>query len=94
MKKGEFIGAFAPYGYCKDPENKNCLVIDSYAADIVRKIFSWKIDGFSLGAIAEKLNVRHVQSPKEYKRQMVKITIPDSIVQIHQNGRQCRSKGF
>ena len=67
-EKGEFIGAFAPYGYCKDPENKNCLVIDSYAADIVRKIFSWKIDGFSLGAIAEKLNVRHVQSPKEYKR--------------------------
>ena len=41
-EKGEFIGAFAPYGYCKDPENKNCLVIDSYAADIVRKIFSWK----------------------------------------------------
>ena len=36
-EKGEFIGAFAPYGYCKDPENKNCLVIDSYAADIVRK---------------------------------------------------------
>lgn len=67
-EKGEFIGAFAPYGYCKDSENKNCLVIDSYAADIVRKIFSWKIDGFSLGAIAEKLNVRHVQSPKEYKR--------------------------
>ena len=67
-EKGEFIGAFAPYGYCKDPENKNCLVIDSYAADIVRKIFSWKIDGFSLGAIAEKLNVRYVQSPKEYKK--------------------------
>ena len=67
-EKGEFIGAFAPYGYCKDSENKNCLVIDSYAADIVRKIFSWKIDGFSLGAIAEKLNVRHVQSPKEYKK--------------------------
>ena len=67
-EKGEFIGAFAPYGYCKDSENKNCLVIDSYAADIVRKIFSWKIDGFSLGAIAEKLNVRYVQSPKEYKK--------------------------
>ena len=66
-EKGEFIGAFAPYGYCKDPENKNCLVIDDYAADIVRKIFAWKIEGFSFGAIAEKLNVRHVQSPKEYK---------------------------
>ena len=41
-------------------------MIDVYAADIVKKIFVWKIEGFSLGAIAEKLNVRHVQSPKEY----------------------------
>ena len=41
---------------------------DSKTADVVRKIFLWKIDGFSLGAIAEKLNVRHVQSPKEYKK--------------------------
>ena len=67
-ERGEFIGAFAPYGYCKDPENKNCLVIDAYAAENVRKIFSWKMEGFSLGAIAQKLNVRHVQSPKEYKK--------------------------
>ena len=67
-ERGEFIGAFAPYGYCKDPENKNCLVIDAYAAENVRKIFSWKMEGFSLGAIAQKLNVRHVQPPKEYKK--------------------------
>lgn len=67
-ERGEFIGAFAPYGYRKDPENRNCLVVDDYAADIVRKVFSWKIEGFSLGAIAEKLNMRHIQSPKEYKQ--------------------------
>ena len=67
-------------------------MIDSYASDIVRKIFSWKIDGFSLGAIAEKLNVRHVQSPKEYKRQMARITILDFTAQTHRNGRQCRLK--
>ena len=68
-EKGEFIGAFAPYGYCKDPENKNCLVIDSYAADIVRKIFSWKIDGFSLGAIAEKLTEEKVLIPSAYAKE-------------------------
>lgn len=67
-ERGEFIGAFAPYGYRKDTENKNCLIVDDYAADIVRKVFSWKIEGFSLGAIAEKLNMRHIQSPKEYKQ--------------------------
>ena len=76
-EKGEFIGAFAPYGYCKDPENKNCLVIDDYAADIVRKIFAWKIEGFSFGAIAEKMNVRHVQSPKNTRLQTVKIIMRD-----------------
>ena len=67
-EKGEFIGAFAPYGYRKDSENKNCLVVDVEAADVVRKIFAWKMEGFSLGAIAEKLNERQVLSPKAYKK--------------------------
>ena len=38
-KNGQFIGSFAGYGYLKDPKNKNHLVIDEYAADIVRLIF-------------------------------------------------------
>ena len=67
-EKGEFIGAFAPYGYRKDSENKNRLVVDTEAADVVRKIFAWKMEGFSLGAIAEKLNERQVLSPKAYKK--------------------------
>lgn len=67
-ENGEFIGAFAPYGYQKDLHNKNCLVVDDYAADVVKKIFAWKIEGFSLGAIAKKLNERHILSPKEYKK--------------------------
>jgi len=29
-RNGEFIGAFAPYGYAKDPDNKNKLVIDRW----------------------------------------------------------------
>ena len=67
-EKGEFIGAFAPYGYRKNSENKNRLVVDTEAADVVRKIFAWKMEGFSLGAIAEKLNERQVLSPKAYKK--------------------------
>ena len=39
-KNGEYIGAFAAYGYLKDPENKNRLVVDEYAADVVRDIFA------------------------------------------------------
>ena len=31
-RNGEFIGSFAVYGYAKDPENKNRLVVDPEAA--------------------------------------------------------------
>lgn len=67
-EKGEFIGAFAVYGYKKSEENRNLLVPDQYSADIVRKIFAWKMEGFSNLAIAEKLNRLGVLSPMEYKK--------------------------
>lgn len=67
-ENGEFIGAFAVYGYKKSKENKKRLEPDEYAADIVRKIFAWKIEGFSNLAIAEKLNGLGILSPMEYKR--------------------------
>lgn len=67
-KKGECIAPFALYGYRKSEYNKNQLVIDEYAADIVRKIFEWKMDGMAVSAIAEKLNGLGVLSPKEYKK--------------------------
>ena len=65
---GEFIGAFAPYGYAKSKENKNRLVIDGYAADIVREIYAEKLSGMSANAIAESLNRRGILCPSEYKR--------------------------
>lgn len=38
-RNGEFLGAFAGYGYCKSPEDKHKLIVDEYAAEIVRGIF-------------------------------------------------------
>lgn len=35
----EYIGAFAPYGYRKDPENKNHLLPDPESAKVVERIF-------------------------------------------------------
>lgn len=67
-KNGECIAPFALYGYRKAEYNKNQLVIDEYAADIVRRIFEWKMDGMAVSAIAEKLNGLGVLSPKEYKK--------------------------
>lgn len=67
-KNGECIAPFAPYGYKKAENQKNRLVPDEYAADIVRKIFDWKIEGMAVSAIAEKLNELGILSPREYKR--------------------------
>ncbi len=67
-EKGDFIGAFAVYGYRKSDKNKNLLVPDDYAAGIVRKIFAWKIDGYSSFAIAQLLDGMGILSPMEYKK--------------------------
>ena len=69
-KNGDFVGAFAVYGYAKEKgENKkNRLAIDPYAADVVRDIYRWKLEGISSQGIAEKLNQSGILSPSEYKR--------------------------
>lgn len=67
-KNGEFIGAFAAYGYRKNPENKNHLVVDPAAATVVQDIFSWRLAGMSNQKIAERLNYLGILSPLEYKR--------------------------
>lgn len=67
-KKGECIAPFAVFGYLKDPENKNKLIVDEFAAKIVADIFKLKLDGLSAQAIADKLNDEDVLSPMEYKR--------------------------
>ena len=67
-RNGEFIGSFAVYGYAKDPENKNRLVVDPEAAETVREIFARRIAGQSCQAISDDLNALGVLSPMEYKR--------------------------
>ncbi len=55
-KKGQCIAPFAVYGYQKDEENKNHLVIDEEPAAVVREIFKKKLEGYSAQAIADWLN--------------------------------------
>ena len=66
--KGEYLGAFACYGYRKSPEDKHKLVIDEYAAEIVRAIFVLKLKGYSQQSIADYLNSEAVLPPAEYKK--------------------------
>ena len=67
-KRGEFIGAFAPYGYEKSAKDKNRLEIDPYAAGVVEDIYRWKLDGMNQAAIARCLNNQGILSPLEYKK--------------------------
>ena len=69
-KNGQFLGSFATFGYLKDEQDKNKLVVDQYAADIVRDIFKWKLEGISPQDIADALNKLGVLSPMEYKRSL------------------------
>lgn len=69
-KKGEFIGAFAPYGLKKRPDDKNSLMIDEEAAEVVRDIFHWFVDeGMAKSGIAKRLNELGIPNPSAYKRQ-------------------------
>ena len=66
-RKGEYVGSYTPYGYRKDPEDKNRLIVDEEAGGIVRQIFSLYKDGMSVGQIADRLNELGIQSPMEHK---------------------------
>ncbi len=68
--KGEFIGSFSSYGYLKDPDDRHHLIIDPIAAEVVRNIYRWFLDGMSIIGIAKKLNQLGIPNPTAYKRQL------------------------
>lgn len=64
---GECIKAFQPYGYKKDANNKNNILIDENVADNVRKIFELYKSGYSKTQIARYLNSKNIITPLKYK---------------------------
>lgn len=67
-KSGQYIGSFALYGYRKDPDNKNRLLVDPQAAAVVRSIFSLYLAGHGTKHIARMLNEAGIPNPSEYKK--------------------------
>ena len=63
MREGGWIGNFAPYGYKKDPANKNRLVADERSAPVVREIFKLAAEGSRPSEIAARLNGYGTPSP-------------------------------
>ena len=68
-RQGLWVGAFAPFGYIKDPQNKNRLIIDDEAANTVRYIFRLYLNGMGVTSIARKLNAENITNPATYKKQ-------------------------
>jgi DNA invertase Pin-like site-specific DNA recombinase len=67
MKKGDYIAPFAIYGYTNKVEKKR-LVIDSFAAEVVRRMFGYAADGENARRIAIRLNEEGVLPPNAYNK--------------------------
>lgn len=67
MENGEFIGSWEKYGYLKDENNKNQLIINPETAPVVKQIFLWRSEGMSYMGINKKLNNSGIPSPGQYK---------------------------
>ena len=64
---GLFISAQTPYGYKKDPNDKNHLVIDEEAAEVVRLIFDLALSNIGVVKITRELNERGIMPLSIYK---------------------------
>ena len=63
---GKHLSVIPPFGYKKDPNDKEKWIIDEDAAQIVRKIYRLYLDGNTMGGIARMLTVEGIETPKLY----------------------------
>lgn len=73
MRAGQFLGSSCPYGYIKDPKNHNHLIIDDYAANVVRRIYGLYLQGYGKAKIGKILSEEGVLIPSRYKREVLGI---------------------
>lgn len=63
---GKHLSVIPPFGYKKDPNDKNRWLVDEEAAQIVRKIYRMYLEGNNMGSIARRLTEEGVETPKLY----------------------------
>ncbi|MCD8370495.1 MAG: DUF4368 domain-containing protein [Clostridiales bacterium] len=66
MRDGQYISAFAPYGYRKSENDRHRLVIDEESAAVVRRIFDMRVNGMAYGRIVAVLNREGILPPRWY----------------------------
>ena len=72
-RNGDFVGAWAPYGYIKDPKNKYHLIIDEEPAQTVKMIFKMALEGKGRATIAKELNKMGIINPTGYKQKVLNL---------------------
>ncbi len=65
-KEGKWVSGRCPFGYDRDPNDKNHLVINLEKAIVVRDIYKMYLNGMSIYAITKKLNDNSIKTPSEY----------------------------
>ena len=63
---GKHLSTNPPFGYKKDPNDKEKWIIDDEAAATVRRIFQMYVDGYRISEIGHKLTEEKVETPILY----------------------------
>lgn len=84
-RNGDFVSAWAPYGYIKDPKNKYHLIIDEEPAQTVKLIYKWALEGIGRNTIAKELNKMGIINPTGYKQKVLKLNYCNSSATSFEN---------
>lgn len=63
---GKHLSTNPPFGYKKDPNDKDKWIIDEEAATTVRRIFQMYVEGYRISEIGHKLTEEKVETPILY----------------------------
>ena len=66
QKEGKWVGGRCPYGYKKDINDKNHLVVDIDKAKVVKYIYDLSLKGLTCFKIAKTLTLENIKTPAQY----------------------------
>ena len=66
MEEGKRVSPSIPYGYLRDPKDKQHLIIDKEPAQVVKRIYQLVIEGYGVKQIADILSEDKVLIPSAY----------------------------
>jgi len=84
-KSGKHVASVTPYGYLKDENDGNHWIVDEEAAEIVRLIFKWTIDGLGPYQIAKLLQEKKVEIPAVHMARFGQVNNPKFKTEIQKH---------